>query len=126
MKRHIEEDHKGEESEAKFTWKVHQKHFKPLERQLHEAVNIKHTDSKESLNSKTEILGQRIRRIELQAKNFHQCKTCKFKSQEENIVQEHEKKFHQVFKCNLCSQDQFGYSGMNQHMKVSHGSQNAE
>ena len=40
MFKHVNNEQGGQCNEANFTWKVLRKHVKPLQRQIHEAVNI--------------------------------------------------------------------------------------
>ena len=69
IRKHIEEEHPSNKDEIKFSWKIIKKHKKPLQRQLHEAVRIKHKCEGESLNSKYEYLSQRINRINIENKH---------------------------------------------------------
>ena len=76
MLKHIKNEHGGKKEEVKFSWKVIQKHPKPLPRQLQEAVRLKNRPDEQNLNSKSEYLGRRIKRIVLDKKihDLH-CKT---------------------------------------------------
>ena len=61
---------------VKFTGKVLKKHFKPLERQVNEAVNINKKADDENLNSKNEFNFQTVNRIKLDKNPKLDCKVC--------------------------------------------------
>ena len=55
---------------CKLTWKVLRKHKKPLQRQLHEAINIDKKSPIENLNSKNEFNGQSVKRLAIVNSNI--------------------------------------------------------
>ena len=64
-------------TDVKFTFKVLKKHKKPLQRQIHEAVNI-NRNNKESLNSLKEFIYYNPIRLTLEQMtlNPYDCKSC--------------------------------------------------
>ena len=119
----IEDEHPNNKDEIKFSWKIRKKHKKPLQRQLHEAVRIKHKCEGESLNSKYEYLSQRINRIniEKQTQVFH-CETCGSKQNSDENLKLHRKKFHVKVPCGLseCSYTAIGENDLKEHSKYKH------
>ena len=121
MKKHIDKDHAGNEDGVEFGWKVIKKNRKAIERQLTEAVNIKHKASNENLNSKSEFNNQRIRRLGLDRRL--NCNTCGSQATTNDELQEHVNKFHKIVKCNQCNEECFGQRGFIEHKKNSHNNQ---
>ena len=120
MLKHIANEHEGKKENVEFSWKVLQKHNKPLQRQIHEAVRIKNKSSEENLNSKSEYHSQRIKRIEID--NSYDCKICGSILQSKHAVKERHQKFHQRLDCEYadCEYKAFGMSGLIEHLKDRH------
>ena len=120
MVKHISREHEGNKAGVEFSWKVVRKHNKPLQRQLHEAVRIKNKEENENLNSKSEYLGQRIKRICLDKQeekfNFN-CNTCCRKFIFRHEVTKHNEIFHKRVKCDQCEYIAIGTYDMKEHKK---------
>ena len=121
MLKHINAEHAGIKEGVEFTWKVIEKHSKPLQRQLKEAVRIKNSKIEESLNSKMEFNGQRIQRVSLEKsqKEFI-CNICGNSNKTVFELQEHKERFHIRKNCEFCDYIAYGQSGIKEHMKTSH------
>ena len=116
MVRHIEKEHKDNEKEVKFTWRVLRKHNKALQRQLHEAVAIANKSDEENLNSKYEYFGQRIKRLNLDKKEkVVSCRVCGMDFQSTSSEREHWRKFHENVKCTTCDFMTFGSYALQEH-----------
>ena len=123
MFKHVKNEHSGKCDEVKFTWKVLQKHMKPLTRQLHEAVNIDKKKPVENLNSKNEFNGQSVTRIIINNQSFtFDCKICGqiFTSRLE--FQQDKEKFHNRKSCESesCDYLSFGQRDLVEHNKILH------
>ena len=122
MWKHVEKEHEENTEEVKFSFKVLKKHNKPLQRQIHEAVNISKKKPQENLNSKNEFNYNTNTRLNLEQKkrNAFNCKTCGAMFDTKNIVRQHEDKFHDHKICKVCDYQCFGQTGLNEHMKIKH------
>ena len=105
-----------------YIFKVLKKHKKPLQRQIHEAVNINRKTSKESLNSKDEFNYNNTKRLRLEEKtaNPHDCKTCGALFNSETDMNLHDEKFDKKKIYNVCDYECFGMSVMQEHKKTKH------
>ena len=121
MVKHISIDHSGIKDGVEFAWKVLRKHSKPLQRQLHEAVRISNKKDKESLNSKSEYLGQRIKRTNLdRQENILYCKTCGLELTSKQQIEQHNIRFHKRIKCMDCDYLAFGEADLSEHFRRHH------
>ena len=129
MMKHVNKDHNGNKDEAEFDWKVLKKHRKPIQRQLQEAVRIQNKTEEETLNSKSEYLGQRIRRLNIDNKtNQHYCQTCGYESSSVESITEHKEKFHDKVncECEACEYIAYGTRALREHEKESHENHQVE
>ena len=123
MLKHVNTEHGGQCENIKFAWKVLRKHNKPLQRQLHEAVNISKKDPFKHLNSKSEFNSQSVERLTLNGSKFTiNCKICGQLSRTRYEVQNHEDKFHNRKPCNNCNYISFGQRDLYEHKFNSHTS----
>ena len=120
MLKHINDEHDGKKDDVKFTWKVLKKHFKPLERQVNEAVNINKKTDDENLNSKNEFNFQTVKRIKLDKDPKVDCKVCGALFKNKNEMNDHMKLFHERIKCPQCEYVSYGLRNLEDHMKVVH------
>ena len=123
MAKHIRNEHAGNKEGVEFVWKVLKKHNKPLQRQLHEAVRIQNKQPDENLNSKSEYLGQRIKRLCLEQAKFN-CNTCGREFNSIPQVKDHEDMFHKKMKCEKCDYNAFGSYNLNEHTQRIHTATN--
>ena len=94
------------------------KDCKPLQRQLHEAMRIKNKEEEENLNSKSEYLGQRIRRFNLDSQSYkYNCNICGRELSSKHEVSEHDDKFHKRISCDNCQYIAFGNCDLKEHLE---------
>ena len=120
MIKHVNEEHDGNKDDVKFTWKVKKKHFRPLERQVYEAVNINNKASEENLNSKHEFNYQTVKRINLENNPKLDCKVCGSMLKTKSELNDHMKLFHERLKCNQCEYVSYGLRNLDDHQKIVH------
>ena len=97
------------------------KHTKPLQRQIHEAVNINSKSKEENLNSKSEFNSQSIERLSLDTiQKIIDCKICGQLFTSSYEAQNHEELFHSRNKCTLCVYISFGLRDLSEHIKNNH------
>ena len=121
MFKHVNDEHCGECDEVKFSWKVLKKHKKPLQRQIHEAVNISKKGQYENLNSKSEFNYQSVERLSLNKPKFSMtCKICGQLHRNKQEVENHEEKFHNRKLCSKCNYLSFGQRDLEEHDQNTH------
>ena len=70
------------------------------------------------MNSKSEYLGQRIKRTNLdRKKDVFNCNTCGYEMSTQEQIDQHTKKFHDRINCKTCAYIAFGERDLQEHMK---------
>ena len=95
-----------------------QETFKTSTEAIARSSKTEERPEKENLNSKSEYLGQRIRRIGLENKEgtIH-CETCGLEANSKNTLESHEDKFHTRKTCHDCKTETFGTRALEEHQK---------
>ena len=97
------------------------KHWKPLERQLAEAIQIDRKPRNVNLNSKSEYFKQSTQRIEvIKDSKSEQCEYCGRKFQSLADLEIHEIDVHIKYKCKVCDYEAFGRKDLKLHMNDIH------
>ena len=121
MKKHIESDHKNNDTVCEFEWKIINSFRKPMQRQLSEAVHINNTNSKEVLNLKNEYFSNNIKGLELpNLENRITCNSCGHKFDQKTQFQNHFTAVHKRFSCPECDYISFGDRDLKNHSDIHH------
>jgi len=120
MRKHIESDHKNDESQCEFVWSVISSFKKPMLRQLTKAVHINNTAIDEILNLKNEYFQNNIKYLQLNQSDDNTCRECSGKFNQKMEVIEHFNTVHKRIRCNNCDYVSFGSRDMKNHKEAIH------
>ena len=121
MYNHAVKEHQEHIHDVKFKWNVLRKFKKPLQRQIFEAKHIDKKSEEQNLNSKEEFNGQTLKiiKVTVKRKALH-CDTCGKEFYFQNILNDHNTKFHDRFNCEFCDYTSFGRRDLIEHKQNTH------